>query len=147
MLHYLMLHYLLFHNLMLHCVYVVLYSASLFYYCTPIWCCTSSIYKDINLLFLSLSSSLTLNVLKHPPILGIIKTKGLIALSKYPIQFWNNYISNINILSFCSFFFLEHKIFLLLLLSLQISTLLYYEKRFCDYFLVNWYEYFSKYIF
>ena len=38
--------------------------------------------KGINLLF----PSLTLNVLTYPLILGIIKTIGLIALSKYPIK-------------------------------------------------------------
>ena len=37
--------------------------------------------KGINLLF----PSLTLNALTYPLILGIIKTIGLIALSKYPI--------------------------------------------------------------
>ena len=46
----------------------------------------SSIQKDINLLFLSLSPSLTLNVLTYQIILGIIKTNGLIVLSKYPIK-------------------------------------------------------------
>ena len=143
MLHYLMLHYLLFHNLMLHCVYVVLYSASLFYYCTPIWCCTSSIYKDINLLFLSLSSSLTLNILKHPPILGIVKTKGLIALSKYPIQFWNNYINNINISSFYSFFFASSNFSIAAFVPPNLSNIIL-SNNFCDYFLADWSEHFSK---
>ena len=41
--------------------------------------------KDINL---SLSPSLTLNVLTYPLILGIIKTNGLIALSNFiPIKY------------------------------------------------------------
>ena len=48
---------------------------------------SSSIRKDINLLFLFLSPSLTLNVLTYPLILGIIKTNGPMALSKYPIQY------------------------------------------------------------
>ena len=49
---------------------------------------SSSIRKDLILLLLSLfPSSLTLNVLAYPLILGIMKTNGLIALSKYPIQY------------------------------------------------------------
>ena len=44
--------------------------------------------KDINLLFLSLPPSLTLNFLTYPFILGIIKTNGLIALSNFiPIKY------------------------------------------------------------
>ena len=39
--------------------------------------------KDIDLLL----RSLTLNVLTYPPILGIIKTNGLIVLSIYPIKY------------------------------------------------------------
>ena len=39
--------------------------------------------ENINLLF----PSLTLNVLTYPLILGIIKSNGLIALSKYPIKY------------------------------------------------------------
>ena len=39
-----------------------------------------SIRKDIYLLFLSLSPSLTLNMLRYPPILGIIKTNALAVL-------------------------------------------------------------------
>ena len=49
---------------------------------------SSSKRKDLILLLLSLfPSSLTLNVLAYPLILGIMKTNGLIALSKYPIQY------------------------------------------------------------
>ena len=48
---------------------------------------SSSIQKDIDLLFLFLSPSLTLNVLTYPLILGIIKTDGLIALYKSPIKY------------------------------------------------------------
>ena len=44
---------------------------------------SSSIQKDINLLF----PSLILNVLTYPLILGIIKTNGLIVLSKYQIKY------------------------------------------------------------
>ena len=43
----------------------------------------SSTQKDIILLILSS----TLNVLTYPPILGIIKTNGLISLSKYPTKY------------------------------------------------------------
>ena len=39
--------------------------------------------KDINLLLLSS----TLNVLTYPHILGIIKTNGLVYLSKYPVKY------------------------------------------------------------
>ena len=49
---------------------------------------SSSILKDINFLFLSLSPSLTLHVLTYPLILGIVKTNGLIALSHFiPIKY------------------------------------------------------------
>ena len=48
---------------------------------------SSSIQKDINLLFLFLSPSLTSYVLTYPLILGNIKTNGLITLSKYPIKY------------------------------------------------------------
>ena len=45
---------------------------------------SSSLQKDINLL----SSSLNLNILTYPLILGIIKTNGLIALSNFiPIKY------------------------------------------------------------
>ena len=44
---------------------------------------SSSIRKNINIL----CTSLTLNVLKYRLILGIIKSNGLIVLSKYPIKF------------------------------------------------------------
>ena len=45
---------------------------------------SSSIHKDINLLYLPLS--LTLKVLTYPLILGNFKTNGLMTLSKYPIK-------------------------------------------------------------
>ena len=50
---------------------------------------SSSIWKDINLLFLSLNPSLTpsLHVLTYPLILGIRKSNSLIALSEYPIKY------------------------------------------------------------
>ena len=104
----------------------------------------SSIKKDIDLLFLFLSPSSTLNVLIYPLILGIIKSNGVIALSKYQIQnlelvfvLTNFEITMFTILT-SQFLqvFLQHKTFLLLFLSLQISALLYYEKN-CDYFLAN----------
>ena len=63
-----------------------------------------SIRKDINLMFLSP----TLNVSTYPIILGITKTNGLISLSKYPVKYLE----------------LDFKTFLVLFLSLQISTLL-----------------------
>ena len=47
---------------------------------------SASIRKDTNLL-LSLSPYLTLNVLTYSLILGNTKTSGLIALSKYPINY------------------------------------------------------------
>ena len=40
----------------------------------------------MNLLFLSLSPSLILNILTYPLVLGITKTTRLIALSKYQIK-------------------------------------------------------------
>ena len=44
--------------------------------------------KDTNLFIYFFSSpSLTLNVLTHPLILGIIKTNGLKALFEYPIKY------------------------------------------------------------
>ena len=46
----------------------------------------SSLHKDINLLFLFLSSPLSLNILIYPLILGNIKTSGLTTSSKYPIK-------------------------------------------------------------
>ena len=48
---------------------------------------SSSIRKDVKLLFVSLSLSLTLNVLTYPLILGNIKTNGLITLSKYQMKY------------------------------------------------------------
>ena len=48
---------------------------------------SSSIQKDINLLFLSLSLSLTLNVLTYPLVLGNTKTNHLITLCKYPTKY------------------------------------------------------------
>ena len=48
---------------------------------------SSSTQKEINLLFLSLSSSLTLNVLTYQPYLSNGKTNGLISLSKYPSKY------------------------------------------------------------
>ena len=70
----------------------------------------SSMQKDINLQFLSLSPSLTLNVLTYPLMSGNIKTNGLIAICKCPIKYlelvfvlinFNNYIINIKIRDFC----------------------------------------------
>ena len=88
--------------------------------------------KDINLLFLSLSPSLTLSVLTYSLILGNIKTNRLMILLKYPIKYLDLVFVSTNfemtILSTLTFQicigFLRHEIFLLLLLSLQISTLL-----------------------
>ena len=48
---------------------------------------SSSIRNNVNLLFLSLSPSLTLNILTYPLIIGIIKANGLITLSKYPMKY------------------------------------------------------------
>ena len=48
---------------------------------------SSSIRKDVKLLFVSLSLSLTLNVLTYPLILGNIKTNGLITLFKYQMKY------------------------------------------------------------
>ena len=49
-----------------------------------------SIRKDINLIFLFLSSPLSLNIVTYPLFLGNIKTNGLIISSNYPIKycFW-----------------------------------------------------------
>ena len=88
---------------------------------------------EINLLFLSLSPPLTLKTLAYPLILGIIKTHGLLALSEYPIKYLelvlvltNFEISILSTLTSQIFiYFLQHKTFLLLHLSLQISILLY----------------------
>ena len=43
--------------------------------------------KDINLLFLSLSQSLSLDVLTYPLVLGIFKTNGFLTLPKLPIKY------------------------------------------------------------
>ena len=48
---------------------------------------TSSTRKDINLLFLSLSPFLTINLLTNTLILGNTKTNGLITLSKYLMKY------------------------------------------------------------
>ena len=48
---------------------------------------SSSIRKDVKLLFVSLSLSLTLNVLTYPLILDSIKTNGLITLFKYQMKY------------------------------------------------------------
>ena len=48
---------------------------------------SSSIRKDIKLLFLFLSPSSSLKNLTNPLILGKIKTNGFIALSKYPTKY------------------------------------------------------------
>ena len=48
---------------------------------------SSSIQKDINLLFLSLFSSSAWNALTYLLPLGNIKTNGLITLSNYPIKY------------------------------------------------------------
>ena len=48
---------------------------------------SSSIRKDVKLLFVSLSLSLTLNVLTYPLILDNIKTNGLITLFKYQMKY------------------------------------------------------------
>ena len=45
------------------------------------------IQEDINLLFLSLSPSLTLNALTYQLILSNIKANGLITSSKYPVNY------------------------------------------------------------
>ena len=69
---------------------------------------SSFIWKDIKLLLFSL----TLNVLKYP-LIGNIRTNGVITLSKYLIKYselflfnllWDNYINNINILNIYWFF-------------------------------------------
>ena len=74
-----------------------------------------------------------------------MKTNSLI-LSKYPTKYLKLVFVLINfeiaILSTLTTqisigFFLKHKTLILLLLSLQISTLLYYEQGFRDYFLAN----------
>ena len=48
---------------------------------------SSSARKDTNLYVLSLSPSLTLNLLIHPLVLGIIKTNGPRTFAKYPIKY------------------------------------------------------------
>ena len=45
------------------------------------------VQEDINLLFLSLSPSLTLNALTYQLILSNIKANGLITSSKYPVNY------------------------------------------------------------
>ena len=104
---------------------------------------SSFMHKDINLLFLSLSPSLSLNVLTYPHILGNIKTNGLITSSKYSIKdlelFFVSVKFEIIISSKSQIFivFLHQKILILLLLSHQILTLLYYKKKNCRYVLGN----------
>ena len=79
----------------------------------------------MNLSFLSLSPSLTLNILQYQFILGIIKANGSITLSKYPIKFLELVFVSINFgITILSTLTLQHETFLLLLLSLLISTLL-----------------------
>ena len=92
--------------------------------------------KDINLLILSS----TLNVLTYPLILGIIKTNGLIDLSNFiPIKYLELVFVSINfqisVLSTLTSqillgFFSGIKLFFYLFLSLQISPLVCYEKKF-----------------
>ena len=76
--------------------------------------------KNINLLVLSLSPCLTLNILTFPLILDNTKINGFITLSKYPIKYLR-----LRSQTFTGFF--HHKIFLLLLFSCQILTLLNYQ--------------------
>ena len=99
---------------------------------------STSIQKVINLMLLSLTPSLTLNVLTYPLILGIIKTNGLIPLSNFiPIKYLELVfvLTNfeITILSTLSSQiltgFLKNKTFLFYI-SLRISKLLYYEQKF-----------------
>ena len=88
--------------------------------------------KNISLL----SHSLTLNVLTYPPILGIIKTNGLIALSKYPIKYLelvfalSNFEATIlSTLTSQTFIgLLQHKNFLLLFLFCHYYTM---KKNLC----------------
>ena len=47
--------------------------------------------KDINLLFLSLSPSLTVKFSTYPLIVGNINTNGLITLSKYPTKYLESF--------------------------------------------------------
>ena len=79
-------------------------------------------------------------------VLGIIKTNGLIALSRYPIKYLElDFVSinfKITILSTLTsqmlLLFCRIKTFLLLFLSLQISTLLFYQKQFViSYYLID----------
>ena len=84
------------------------------------------------LLFLSLFTSLALNDLTYPLILGNIKTNDLITLSKYSIKhlelvfvLTNFEITILSTLTSEKCIGLNHKIFLLLLLFCQISTLGY----------------------
>ena len=70
-------------------------------------------------MFLSLSPSLTLNVLTYPVIIDIIKTNGLIALSKYLVK----YLESVFVLTNCEInLFLQHGTFILLLWSHKISN-------------------------
>ena len=96
---------------------------------------SSSIRKDIDLLFLSLSPSLMLNVSTYPLIFGIIKTNSLITLATYLIKYLTLVFVLINFeitmlsTSTSQVFIVFLQTFLLLLFSLQISTLLNYQKK------------------
>ena len=83
--------------------------------------------------------SSTLNILKYPLILGIIKTNGHIASSIFiPIKYLelvfvltNFEIAKLSTLTFQILVgFLHHQTFLLLVLSPRASPLLYYEQKF-----------------
>ena len=79
----------------------------------------------------------SLKVLIYPLILGNIKTNGISTLSEYLIKYLELVLVSINVektilLTSTSqnlFGFLRHKIFPLMLLSGQISTLLYHLKN------------------
>ena len=95
--------------------------------------------KDINLLFLSLSSSLTLNVLAYLLVLGIIRANRLIGLSNFiSIKYLEVVLTVLSTLTSQIFvgFFCSVKLFFCYF-SLQISPLFYHGKKICDYFLTN----------
>ena len=99
---------------------------------------SSFVRKNINLLFLCLSASVTLNVLTYPLILGIIKTNGLLTLYKYPIKYLEllfvvtNFEITISLTLTSQIFigFFPTKNFSFAIFVSQSSTLLYYEKDF-----------------
>ena len=116
---------------------------------------SSSMLKDINLLFLflSLSPPLSLKVQTYPTILGNIKTNGIITSSKYPIRYFELFFVSIDFEiivlststsqvltgSYCTI-----KLFFCYFCYTRSENYYTIKKFCCRYFLAKFYKHFSK---